>query len=56
MREYRSEFCPEHGVWILKRVRCEVSEEAQTTRFVPDASAAERGRLRVVQGEHTARS
>lgn len=49
MREYRSEFSPEHGVWILKRVECEAQDDAETVRMIP--SAPETPRLRVVESK-----
>lgn len=35
MREYRSEFSPEHGVWVLKRVDCEAQDDPETVRLIP---------------------
>lgn len=49
MREYRSEFSPEHGVWVLKRVDCEARDDAETVRLIP--SAPQRPRLRVVESK-----
>ena len=54
MREYRSEFSPEHGVWILKRVECRASDDAQPVRVMPTASAAQK--LRLVESKPVART
>ncbi|MCR9165202.1 MAG: hypothetical protein ACE37F_36800 [Nannocystaceae bacterium] len=49
MREYRSEFCVEHGVWILKRVDCDAADDAQAPQTVPTVPRA--AHLRVVETE-----
>lgn len=49
MREYRSEFSPEHGVWILKRVECDARDDAETVRMLP--SVPQQPRLRVVDSK-----
>ena len=46
MREYRSEFSPEHGVWVLKRVPCQPSEDVpQAVPVVPAPGRAQQLRL-----------
>ncbi len=49
MREYRSEFSPEHGVWVLKRVDCEAQDDTKTVSLIPTATQSRR--LRVVDSE-----
>ncbi len=55
MSDYQSEFRPEHGVWVLKRVECETSldEESNTGRHPLPAPGRT---LRVVEAEPAARS
>lgn len=51
MREYRSEFSPEHGVWVLKRVECEAQQEEEgKAPTVPlPSSTPQAQRLRLVE-------
>ncbi|MBV1859985.1 MAG: hypothetical protein KUG77_16350 [Nannocystaceae bacterium] len=55
MSEFRSEFCPEYGVWVLKRVDCETSIGEKPGIPQPPLSAAALT-LRVVEAEPAARS
>ena len=57
MREYRSEFSPQHGVWILKRVACEAREahdDTQAVGMIPTARPAQT--LRLVESKSLART
>jgi hypothetical protein len=53
-REYRSEFRPEHGVWVLKRVERDTQDSVPEAVRVP--SAASVAPLRVVEDKPAARS
>ena len=58
MREYRSEFRPEHGVWVLKRVDAEACEDVENTNSadtVPLKPTPLPAHLRVVEAKPVAR-
>lgn len=55
MSDFRSEFRPEHGVWVLKRVDCETSIDGESGAGQHPRPAAGHT-LRVVEAEPAARS
>lgn len=55
MSDFQSEFRPEHGVWVLKRVDCEAVIEEDSRAGRPSLQAPGRT-LRVVEPEPAART
>ncbi|MGH1341746.1 MAG: hypothetical protein ACRBN8_09360 [Nannocystales bacterium] len=55
MSDFQSEFRPEHGVWVLKRVECETSID-EDPRTVRQPVPAPGRTLRVVEAEPAVRS